>query len=58
MAEIIPMLNSSTLGRMTPGEKRVARRLQSLLEDDYLVWYDIPVGKSRRYPDFIILHPA
>ncbi len=58
MAEIIPTLNHNTLSRMTAGEKRVARRLQSLLEDDYLVWYDIPVGKSRRYPDFIILHPA
>ncbi len=43
---------------MTAGEKRVARRLKELLEDDYLVWYDIPVGKNRRYPDFIILHPA
>ena len=43
---------------MTSGEKRVARRLKALLEDDYLVWYDIPVGKQRRYPDFIILHPS
>ncbi len=43
---------------MTAGEKRVARRLEALLEDDYLVWYDIPVGKKRRYPDFIILHPS
>ena len=22
-----------------------------------MVWYDIPVGKKRRYPDFVILHP-
>ncbi len=58
MAEIIPSLNRQTLGRMTSGEKRVARRLQELLEDDYLVWFDIPVGKKRRYPDFIILHPS
>lgn len=58
MAEIIPQLNKQTLGRMTSGEKRVARRLEALLEDDYLVWYDIPIGKKRRYPDFIILHPA
>jgi len=57
MAEIIPPLNQQTLSRMTSGEKRVARRLKALLEDDYLVWYDIPVGKKRRYPDFIILHP-
>lgn len=58
MAEIIPALNRHTLGRMTTGEKRVARRLRDLLEDDYLVWYDIPIGKQRRYPDFIILHPS
>ncbi len=58
MAEIIPPLNRQTLGRMTAGEKRVARRLRDLLEDDYLVWYDIPIGKQRRYPDFIILHPG
>ena len=58
MAEIIPPLNRQTLARMTVGEKRVARRLEALLEDDYLVWYDIPVGKKRRYPDFIILHPS
>ncbi len=58
MAEIIPPLNRQTLGRMTSGEKRVAERLRDLLEDDYLVWYDIPVGRERRYPDFIILHPS
>ncbi len=58
MAEIIPPLNRRTLARMTAGEKRFAQRLKSLLEDDYLVWYDIPVGRQRRYPDFILLHPA
>jgi len=58
MAEIIPPLNRQTLSRMTAGEKRLARRLEALLEDDYLVWYDIPVGKNRRYPDFILLHPS
>ncbi|MCU7960010.1 MAG: NERD domain-containing protein/DEAD/DEAH box helicase [gamma proteobacterium symbiont of Bathyaustriella thionipta] len=58
MAEIIPPLNKQTLARMTAGEKRVARRLRDWLEDDYLVWYDIPVGSQRRYPDFIVLHPS
>lgn len=58
MAEIIPPLNRQTLAKMTSGEKRVARRLEAALENDYLVWYDIPVGKKRRYPDFIILHPS
>lgn len=58
MAEIIPSLNRTVLARMTAGERRVARRLEALLEDDYLVWYDIPVGSQRRYPDFIVLHPG
>lgn len=58
MAEIIPSLNRQTLARMTAGEKRFAHRLQALLEDDYLVWFDIPVGSKRRYPDFIVLHPS
>ncbi len=57
MAKLIPNL-SSCLSRMTPGEKRLARRLEALLDDDYLVWYDIPVGKRNRYPDFIVLHPS
>ena len=57
MAELIPAL-SACLSRMTTGEKRLARRLEALLEDDYLCWYDIPVGRKNRYPDFIILHPG
>lgn len=57
MAQLIPHLNTC-LSRMTPGEKRLARRLEALLDDDYLCWYDIPVGRKNRYPDFIILHPA
>jgi hypothetical protein len=58
MAEMIPALTREVLARMTSGEKRFAQRLKELLEDDYLCWFDIPVGKQRRYPDFIILHPA
>ncbi|SDF87789.1 UvrD-like helicase C-terminal domain-containing protein [Onishia taeanensis] len=56
MATFIPALNS--IQRMTRGERRFGRRLDTLLEEDYLVWYDIPLGRRRRYPDFIILHPA
>ena len=57
MAELIPTLNTC-LPKMTSGEKRFARRLEKLLEDDYLCWFDIPLGGKRRYPDFIVLHPA
>ncbi|MCV6624711.1 MAG: NERD domain-containing protein/DEAD/DEAH box helicase [Cellvibrionaceae bacterium] len=57
MAKLIPSL-SSCISRMTSGEKRFARRLEGLLEDDYLCWFDIPLGAKRRYPDFIVLHPS
>ena len=56
MATLVPAL-SSCLSRMQAGEKRFARRLEGLLEDDYRCWYDLPVGKRQRYADFIILHP-
>lgn len=57
MAELIPPL-SACLSKMTSGERRFAQRLQTFLEDDYLCWYDLPLGDKRRYPDFVILHPA
>ncbi|MCQ6261371.1 nuclease-related domain-containing protein [Alloalcanivorax profundimaris] len=56
MATVIP--NLSTLRNMTPGERCLGQRLETLLEDDYTVWYDIPLGRQRRYPDFIVLHPG
>lgn len=58
MAEIIPALSRDVLSRMTAGERRFATRLKTLLEDDYTIWYDIPIGRQRRYPDFIVLHPS
>jgi Nuclease-related domain len=42
---------------MTSGERRLAQRLEDKLEEDYLVWYDVPVGHKRLHPDFILLHP-
>lgn len=42
---------------MTSGERRLARRLDSHLEDDYLCWYDVPVGALHQHPDFIVFHP-
>lgn len=56
MATVIPSL--SNLRGMTAGERRLGQRLETLLEDDYTVWYDTPVGRNRRYPDYIILHPG
>ncbi|NOJ93272.1 ATP-binding domain-containing protein [Corallococcus coralloides] len=42
---------------MQAGEKRFARRLEENLEDDYLLWYDVPIGGTGHHPDFIVLHP-
>ncbi len=58
MANLIPSLNSC-LDKMTAGERRFAKRLEQLLEDDYLCWYEPRVGKGyrSRYADFIIVHP-
>ena len=42
---------------MTSGERRFARRLESHLEDDYVCWYNVPVGAWNQHPDFLILHP-
>jgi hypothetical protein len=56
MPSLIPSLNSC-VARMTSGEKRFAVRLEQKLDDDYLVWYDVPIGKKQLHPDFIVLHP-
>ncbi len=56
MAIIVPNLRLGH-AKVTTGERRFAHRLEHLLEDDYWCFYDVPVGKQRRYPDFIILHP-
>jgi len=42
---------------MTSGEKRLSERLEQKLEDDYLLWYDVPIGPRQRRPDFIVFHP-
>lgn len=56
MATLIPSY-SACASRMTPGERRFAQRLESKLEDDYLCWYDVPIGQSMQHPDFVVLHP-
>lgn len=56
MATLIPSLGACA-ARMTAGERRLAERLEQKLDDDYLVWYDVPVGPKRSHPDFVVLHP-
>lgn len=43
---------------MTAGERRTAERLEQKLDDDYLLWYDVPVGPKNSHPDFVVLHPS
>jgi hypothetical protein len=42
---------------MTTGERRLAERLEAKLDDDYLLWYDVPMGPRNTHPDFCVLHP-
>ncbi len=49
---------SSPGGGNTSGERRFAERLRDLLEDDYLCWFDVPIGPRYQHPDFMILHPG
>ncbi len=57
MATLIPALGSCS-SRMESGERRLAERLEAKLDDDYLLWYNVPVGDLQSYPDFIVLHPS
>jgi len=57
MAKLINSLNQGRRN-VTSGERRFSKRLESLLEDDYLCWFDVPIGPARHYPDFLILHPS
>lgn len=56
MATLIPAMRSC-VSRMTFGERRFAERIEQKLDDDYLAWYDVPVGPKNAHPDFVVLHP-
>ncbi len=56
MAKLIPS-RSACLPRMQAGEKRFSERLEDKLEDDYLCWYNVPIGPKQLHPDFVIVHP-
>jgi hypothetical protein len=43
------------VSRMTSGERRLAERLEQKLDDDYLPWYDVPVGPKQSPPDLVAL---
>lgn len=55
MATLIPTLGSARFD--SRGELRLAERLKDFLEDNALVWHNLPVGPFGRHPDFVVLHP-
>ena len=57
MANIYPSLYLKHV-KMTPGEREFSARLLKNLEDDYTVWFDIPIGRKQLRPDFVILDAA
>lgn len=42
----------------TNGERRFAERLDKKLGNDYLCWFNVPVGPKALQPDFMVLHPG
>ncbi|MEO1767386.1 NERD domain-containing protein/DEAD/DEAH box helicase [Thiobacter aerophilum] len=56
MATLIPTLGSARFD--SRGELRLAERLRDCLEENALVWHNLPVGPFGQHPDFVILHPA
>jgi len=43
--------------RCNAGERRVLHQLKRCLEDDYIIWHDVPLGPKARQPDFVVLSP-
>ena len=55
MAILIPSFGTCSFE--TTGERRLAERLEQKLDDDYLLWYDVPMGPRNTHPDFCVMHP-
>lgn len=50
-------LTHTSKKKMTAGERYFTDVLQRYLDDDYHIWYNLPLqGEKRRYPDFLIFH--
>ena len=43
--------------RCNAGERRVLHQLNRCLGEEFMVWFDIPVGPKARQPDFVVLSP-
>lgn len=56
MATLIPTLGSARFD--SRGELRLAERLKDFLEDNAVIWHNLPMGPRGRHPDFVIVHPS
>ena len=54
---LFPQTFSRIHKRCNTGERLVLEQLRRCLSDDYIVWYDIPVGPLQRQPDFVVFNP-
>lgn len=54
MATLLTSLNGCPA---TSGERKVASLFDRLLDEDYLCWFDVPLGPRGQRPDFTLLHP-
>jgi hypothetical protein len=43
--------------RCNAGERRVLHQLRRCLDDDCLIWHNVPIGPRARQPDFVVLGP-
>lgn len=41
--------------RCNAGERRVLQQLKQCLDDEHLVWHNVPIGPRARQPDFVVL---
>ncbi|MCS4533037.1 3'-5' exonuclease [Neisseria montereyensis] len=58
MAQFVPELTQAVLNNMaTAGERKVAKFLSEYLDDDCIVWCNVPMGNKRLYADFLVLFP-
>lgn len=55
MATLIPTIGACAFD--SQGERRLAERLEQKLDDDYLIWHNVPIGPKYAHPDFVVLHP-
>jgi hypothetical protein len=55
VATLIPSF--STCSFDSTGERRLAERLEQKLDDDYLLWHNVPIGPKQSHPDFVVLYP-